>query len=129
MQQEVFNLYNVFTKAAFDAGRQLTDLNTRTYEKLVKRQVELASDFVESAVKQGLSHYVAAQRELAQDYANKAQQANKDTVKIITQAQDELNNYLEQQLPAAIDQVKSAVKDTAEEAANNTRSTASKKAA
>jgi hypothetical protein len=46
---------------------------------------------------------------LAQDYADKAQQANKDTVKIITQAQDEVNSYLEQQLPAAIEQVKSAV--------------------
>ncbi len=129
MQQQIFNLYNVFTKAAFDAGRQLTDLNTRTYEKLVKRQIELASDFVQSAVKQGLSHYVAAQRQLAEDYANKAQQANKDTVKIITQAQDELNNYLEQQLPAAVEKVTSAVKDTAQEAANNTRSTAGKKAA
>jgi hypothetical protein len=129
MQQQIFNLYNVFTKAAFDAGRQLTDLNTRTYEKLVKRQVELTSDFVQSAVKQGLSHYVAAQRQLAEDYANKAQQANKDTVKIITQAQDELNNYLEQQLPAAVEKVTSAVKDTAQEAANNTRSTAGKKAA
>ncbi len=129
MQQQIFDLYNVFTKAAFDAGRQLTDLNTRTYEKLVKRQVELTSDFVQSAVKQGLSHYVAAQRQLAEDYANKAQQANKDTVKIITQAQDELNNYLEQQLPAAVEKVKSAAKDTAQEAANNTRSTAGKKAA
>jgi hypothetical protein len=129
MQQEVFNLYNVFAKTAFDAGRQLTDLNTRTYEKLVKRQIELASDFMESAVKQGLSHYVAAQRQLAEDYANKAQQANKDTVKIITQAQDELNSYLEQQLPTTIEQVKSAVKDTAQEAANNTRSTTGKKAA
>jgi hypothetical protein len=129
MQQEVFNLYNVFAKTAFDAGRQLTDLNTRTYEKLVKRQIELASDFMESAVKQGLSHYVAAQRQLAEDYANKAQQANKDTVKIITQAQDELNSYLEQQLPATIEQVKSAVKDTAQEAADNIRSTAGKKAA
>ena len=129
MQQEVFNLYNVFAKTAFDAGRQLTDLNTRTYEKLVKRQIGLASDFMESAVKQGLSHYVAAQRQLAEDYANKAQQANKDTVKIITQAQDELNNYLEQQLPAAIEKVKSAAKDTAQEAANNTRSTAGEKAA
>ena len=129
MQQEVFNLYNVFAKTALDAGRQLTDLNTRTYEKLVKRQIELASDFMESAVKQGLSHYVAAQRQLAEDYANKAQQANKDTVKIITQAQDELNSYLEQQLPATIEQVKSAVKDTAQEAADNIRSTAGKKAA
>ena len=129
MQQEVFNLYNVFAKTAFDAGRQLTDLNTRTYEKLVKRQIELASDFMESAIKQGLSHYVAAQRQLAEDYANKAQQANKDTVKIITQAQDELNSYLEQQLPTTIEQVKSAVKDTAQEAANNTRSTTGKKAA
>ncbi len=129
MQQEVFNLYNVFAKTAFDAGRQLTDLNTRTYEKLAKRQIELASDFMESAVKQGLSHYVAAQRQLAEDYANKAQQANKDTVKIITQAQDELNSYLERQLPATIEQVKSAVKDTAQEAADNIRSTAGKKAA
>lgn len=129
MQQQIFDLYNVFTKAAFDAGRQLTDLNTRTCEQLVKRQVELASDFVQSAVKQGLSHYVAAQRGLAEDYANKAHQANKYTVRIITQAQDELNNYLEQQLPAAIEKVQSAAKDTAQEAANTTRSTAGKKAA
>jgi adenylosuccinate synthase len=129
MPQQVFNLYNVFAKTAFDAGRQLTDLNTRTYEKLVKRQIELASDFMESAVKQGLSHYVAAQRQLAEDYANKAQQANKDTVKIITQAQDELNSYLEQQLPTTIEQVKSAVKNTAQGAADNIRSTAGKRAA
>jgi len=129
MQAEVFNFYNIFAKTAFDASRQLTDLNTRTYEKLLKRQVELASDFMESAVKQGISHYVAAQRQLAEDYRDKAQQANKDTVKIITQAQDEVNSYLEQQLPAAIEQVKSAVQDSAQEAANTARSTAGKKAA
>jgi L-lactate utilization protein LutB len=129
MQSEIFNFYNIFAKTAFDASRQLTDLNTRTYEKLLKRQVELASDFMESAVKQGISHYVAAQRQLAQDYADKAQQANKDTVKIITQAQDEVNSYLEQQLPAAIEQVKSAVQDSAQEAANTARSAAGKQAA
>ena len=129
MQREVFNFYNIFAKTAFDASRQLTDLNTRTYEKLLKRQVELASDFMESAIKQGISHCVAAQRQLAEDYADKAQQANKDTVKIITQAQDEVNSYLEQQLPAAIEQVKSAVQDTTQEAANTARSTAGKKAA
>jgi F0F1-type ATP synthase membrane subunit b/b' len=84
---------------------------------------------MESAVKQGVSHYINAQKELAQDYADKAQQANKDTVKIITQAQNEVNSYLEQQLPAAIEQVKSAVQDTAQEAANTARSTAGKKAA
>jgi len=69
-----------------------------------------------------------AQKQLAEDYADKAQKANKDTVKIITQAQDELNSYLEEQLPAAMDQVKSVVKDATKEAADNTRS-ASKKAA
>src|SRR3712207_9535334 len=96
MQNEFFNLYNVFAKTAFDATRQLTDINVRTYEKLLKRQVELTSDLVESAVKQGVSHYMAAQKQLAEDYADKAQKANKDTVKIITQAQDELNSYLEE---------------------------------
>lgn len=129
MQNEVFNLYNVFAKTAFDATRQLTDINVRTYEKLLKRQVELTSDLVESAVKQGVSHYMAAQKQLAEDYADKAQKANKDTVKIITQAQDELNSYLEERLPAAMNEVKSAVKDATQEAADNTRSTAGKKAA
>lgn len=129
MQNEVFNLYNVFAKTAFDATRQLTDINVRTYEKLLKRQVELTSDLVESAVKQGVSHYMAAQKQLAEDYADKAQKANKDTVRIITQAQDELNSYLEERLPAAMNEVKSAVKDATQEAADNTRSTAGKKAA
>ncbi len=129
MQNEFFNLYNVFAKTAFDATRQLTDINVRSYEKLLKRQVELTSDLVESAVKQGVSHYMAAQKQLAEDYADKAQKANKDTVKIITQAQDELNSYLEERLPAAMNEVKSAVKDATQEAADNTRSTAGKKAA
>jgi DNA-binding protein YbaB len=129
MQNEFFNLYNVFAKTTFDATRQLTDINVRTYEKLLKRQVELTSDLVESAVKQGVSHYMAAQKQLAEDYADKAQKANKDTVKIITQAQDELNSYLEERLPAAMNEVKSAVKDATQEAADNTRSTAGKKAA
>ncbi len=129
MQNEFFNLYNVFAKTAFDATRQLTDINVRTYEKLLKRQVELTSDLVESAVKQGVSHYMAAQKQLAEDYTDKAQKANKDTVRIITQAQDELNSYLEERLPAAMNEVKSAVKDATQEAADNTRSTAGKKAA
>ncbi len=129
MQNEFFNLYNVFAKTAVDATRQLTDINVRTYEKLLKRQVELTSDLVESAVKQGVSHYMAAQKQLAEDYTDKAQKANKDTVRIITQAQDELNSYLEERLPAAMNEVKSAVKDATQEAADNTRSTAGKKAA
>ena len=119
----------MFAKTAFDATRQLTDINTRTYEKLVKRQIELTSDVVESVVKQGVAHYMDAQKQLAEQYADKAQQANKDTVKIITQAQDELNGYLEQQLPAAMEQVKSAVKDAAQQTADTARSSTGKKAA
>lgn len=124
-----FDFYNVFARTAADATRQLLDINTRTYEKLVKRQVELASDFTESAVKQTVTHVVAAQRQLAEDYADKAQKANKDAVKIIAQAQDELNGYVENQLPKAMEQVKSVVKDATEDAAANTRSAASRKAA
>jgi hypothetical protein len=129
MQQETFNLYNIFTKTAFDATRQLIDINARTYEKLVKRQIGLTSDFMESGIKQVVSHYMAAQKDLAQEYAEKVQTANKDTVKIVTQAQDEVNRYLEENLPAAIDQVRSAAQSVTKEAADNTRSTSSKKAA
>ncbi len=129
MQHEAFNLYNIFTKTAFDATRQLLDINARTYEKLVKRQIGLTSDFMESGIKQVVSHYMAAQKELAQECAEKVQTANKDTVKIVTQAQDEVNRYLEENLPAAIDQVRSAAQNVTKEAADNTRSTSSKKAA
>jgi vacuolar-type H+-ATPase subunit H len=124
-----FDFYNVFARTMSDATRQLIDINTRTYEKLAKRQVELASDFVESAVKQAVTHYVAAQRQLVEEYADKVQKANKDAVKIIAEAQDELNGYVEQQLPAAMEQVRSVVKDATQEAAASTRSAASKKAA
>lgn len=128
MQQSYFNFYNVFAKTAFDAGRQLADINARNYEKLMKRQIELASDFMETSFKQFVSHYAAAQKEIAEEYADKAQKAQKDTVKLIAQAQDELNAYLEQQLPAAMERVRSAVKEATQEAADTTRS-ASKKAA
>jgi gas vesicle protein len=125
----VFNLYNVFAKTAADTVRQLTDINARTYEKLVKRQVELTSDLMESGIKQAASHYMSVQKQLAEEYADKAQKANKDTVKIITQAQDELNSYLEEKLPVAMEEVKSAVQDVTKDAADTTRSAASKKVA
>lgn len=129
MQQEMFNLFNVYTKTAFDAGRQLGDINARTYEKLVKRHIELASDFIESGFKQAVSHYMSAQRELTQEYADKAQKANRDTVKIVTQAQDELNTWLEEKLPQATEQVTSAAKSAAKDATDTTRSASNKKAA
>jgi hypothetical protein len=124
-----FDLYNAFARTAADSVRQLTEINTRTYEKLMKSQIELSSDFLESAVKQSVTHYMSAQKQIAEEYADKAQKANKDTVKIITQAQNELNSYLEEKLPVAVEEVKSAVKDATQEAAQNTRSAASKKAA
>ena len=125
----VFDLYNVFAKTAADTARQLTDINARTYEKLVKRQFELTSDLMESGIKQAVSHYMSVQKQFAEEYADKAQKANKDTVKIITQAQDELNSYLEEKLPVAMEKVKSAVKDVTKDAADTTRSAASNKAA
>jgi Phasin protein len=125
----VFDLYNVFAKTASDTARQLTDINARTYEKLVKRQIELTSDLMESGIKQTVSHYMSVQKQLAEEYADKAQKANKDTVKIITQAQDELNSYLEEKLPVTMEEVRSAVKDVTKDAADTTRSAASKKAA
>ncbi|HEX2243132.1 MAG TPA: phasin family protein [Gammaproteobacteria bacterium] len=125
----VFDLYNVFAKTAADTARQLTDINARTYEKLVKRQIELTSDLMESGIKQTVSHYMSVQKQLAEEYADKAQKANKDTVKIITQAQDELNSYLEEKLPVTMEEVRSAVKDVTKDAADTTRSAASKKAA
>jgi hypothetical protein len=129
MYNEAFNLFNTFAKTAADATRQLTEMNSRTFERLVKRQVELTSDFAETSIKQALAHAVAAQREIAEEYASQAQKANKDAVKIITQAQDELNGYLEQQLPAAMEQVRAVVQDVTQEAAENTRSSSGRKAA
>ena len=129
MYNETFNLFNTFAKTAAGATRQVTEINSRAFERLVKRQVELTSDFAESSIKRSLSHAVAAQREIAEEYSNQAQKANKDTVKIITQAQDELNGYLEKQLPAAMEQVKAVVQDATQEAAESTRSSSGRKAA
>jgi hypothetical protein len=128
MYNDAFNLFNTFAKTAADATRQLTEINSRTFERLVKRQVELTSDFAETSIKQALAHAVAAQREIAEEYASQAQKANKDAVKIITQAQDELNGYLEQQLPAAMEQVRAVVQDVTQEAAETTRSSSRKAA-
>jgi hypothetical protein len=128
MYSEAFNLFNTLAKTATDATRQLTEINSRTFERLVKRQVELTSDFAETSIKQGLAHAIAAQREIAEAYASQAQRANKDTVSILAQAQNELNGYLEQQLPAAMEQVRAVVQDVAQQAAETTRSS-SKKAA
>jgi hypothetical protein len=52
----VFDLHNAFTRTAADSTRQLFDINSHTVEKVVKRQVELTINIMESAVKQSVSH-------------------------------------------------------------------------
>jgi hypothetical protein len=37
-----FDFYNAFARTAADSVRQLTELNSRAYERLIKRQIELA---------------------------------------------------------------------------------------
>jgi phasin family protein len=109
MQQEFLKQLNTFHQTAYDANRQLTDINVRAFEKLVKKQFSYASSCMERMNKQFEvaaasklpADYLRVQGELAKECAEKTLALNKETMDILVEARGEFNAWLEKGLAQA----------------------------
>lgn len=92
-----------------DSFRQLSDLNTRAYDSLVKGQTEMANMVVRAGVKQmelvrdvkDVPSYITAQKELTQEITEELVQYTQSSVEIATSNRDELFGWVESSLRSA----------------------------
>ena len=116
MQQEFFNQFNSLNQTAYDATKQLVDLNARTVEKLVQQQLSVFEMCLQGGAKQwelaqnakDPAAYLKSQGELMKECSDKTLAATKQTWDLLGEARSELTALLEKGMAAATDTVKSA---------------------
>ena len=109
MQQEIFNQLNSFNQTAYEATRQLADINLRAYEKIVQQQFELTGMCFDAAIKQmdalretkDVGAYLRAQADMFRGCAEKALAASKENMDVLAAVRGEYNDWLEKGLATA----------------------------
>jgi len=103
MQEEFFNFVNRCNRNAFDATKQLAEINAHTYEKLVQSQIKVAGLYLEGGARQvelvrdfkDPAGYMAAQGELAKQYAETVLSVTKENLGVMAEARNELKEWFE----------------------------------
>ena len=103
MQEEFFNFVNRFNQNAFDATKQLAEINARACEKLVQNQIKVAGLYMEGGGKEAelvrdfkdVAGYMASQGELAKEYADVALTVTKDNLDVMAKARNDLKEWFE----------------------------------
>ena len=119
MEQEYFKNLDVFGKTAFNATRELIELNGRIFEKVLERQLGVASLLVEGSEKQAeLAReandpqvFLQKQSELLEEYAGKFAEVAQEGAKLAQDSGESLKVWLEKGLETADKAGKAAVKN------------------
>lgn len=113
MQKDFLKQLNSYQQAAYEATKQLADINAHTYEKLIEQQFAVIGSCMERLNKQTqpkdvhetkeVADYLQTQGELVKECAEKSVAAGKETMEILTKARDELADWAEKGLDKAKD--------------------------
>jgi phasin family protein len=106
MDKKIARQVNEMTKAVLDSMIRLQEINDRTVQQLAKRQLEAASDFMDSGVKQlrvlgtvqDLGDMVNKQADLAKELNDKMLTHAKQTMDLLMTTRSELNEMMEKNL-------------------------------
>lgn len=102
MQNEIMNLYKEMTANTINSVKRLTDLNTRTFETMSVKQVEIMQNCVDNYTKQTdilsgnskVEDMLASQNEFASQCSEQFSNSMVETSDILKTAQEELTTLI-----------------------------------
>lgn len=108
MQTQILSSIEKFNQSMIDSAKALGDIQIRTLERLTERQIEMASDYLDSGMKQfklvGESKdpqgVLSAQSKLATEYGEKFVEHAKKTAEIFAETKSELTGWVEEGMKA-----------------------------
>ncbi len=107
-----------FGVAGFEAARSLSELNLRTWEKLVEKQAETFGLFADAGVElvkataeaKEIKDLVTAEMAVAKQFGENVAAKSRETVQLTTEARDDYRSWLEQGFENFSKQVSQSVK-------------------
>ncbi len=121
MQKEIYNSINELGANAFEAARQMSELNLRAGEKLLEQQFALTSALLETGSRnleqmsqaKTPQEVLNGQAKLVQDYGQQWLNSCRGTVEILTEARDAAGELVEENVKVASEKVKQATSKAA----------------
>jgi phasin family protein len=101
--KESFELFNEMSSKGYEAARQLGEINLRTMEQLVGRQMDAVALIMESGLQQvkmvseakGYNELVKGQVELAKGLGERVLEESRNNMKLASDTRDEYRAWLE----------------------------------
>jgi len=116
MQKDIFNTFNEFGQAAFEAARRMGEVNLRAGEKLLEQQLAMTSALLETGARnlelmgqaKTPQEVLSGQAKLVQAYGEQWLNSCRGTAEILAEARDDAGELIEENLKVARENVKRA---------------------
>lgn len=118
MENNFLAQWESFAKSAFDTSKELEVLNTKLFEQLSQKQVELLTGAFEIGNKwmsslgefKGMPELVAAQSKLASEYGSKVMSVSKETTELLTASREDYKAWFEKSFKVLTEQTAAVTK-------------------
>lgn len=118
---QMIEMMNEMSRNAFEAARQLSEINVRTMDRLAEQQVELFSQNLEHGVStvkrltgaEGYKDVLSVQADVTQELAETSTQQTRKTMAVLTEARNSVNELLQKELKEAVDKTVKAAQPKA----------------
>lgn len=109
MQNDYLKNIETLNKSVIESAKRLGDINVRTMEKLVERQLAATSDYLQGGVKQlelmgqnkDIQAVVKEQARLATELNERLVEHAKETAEVLSQVKGELTEWAQDGMKAA----------------------------
>ncbi len=113
---QVLDMMNDMSRNAFEAARQLGEINLRTMDRLAEQQLELFSENLERGVTtakrltdaKGYKDFVSVQADVVQDLAETTTQQSRKTIAVLTEARNSVNELFQKEFKEVVEKTAKA---------------------
>ncbi len=120
MQKEIIELFTKSTETAIEAGRKITELNMRTFERLMQQQADVAATYMDMATKgmtlfskaKGMQDLIAGQAELSREFGERSMEIMRKGMAVANESGSEYTSLVQEGVKTAQERINEATKAT-----------------
>ncbi len=118
---QMIDMMNEMGRNAFEAARQLNEVNLQTVDRLAEQQVELFSQNLERGLStakrltdaKGYTEILSVQADVAKEFAETTTQETRKTIAALTEARNTVNELLQKEMKQAVEKTVKATRPKA----------------
>ena len=120
MQNEIIEMFTKSTETAMEAGRKISELNMRTFERLMQQQADFMGTYMEMATKsmevmskaKGMQDLINGQAQLSREFSERGMDMLRKGMTVANESGSEYGNLVQEGVKTAQEQMAAVSKAT-----------------